>query len=50
MYKVVVNAFGASDCLQVVELPDITPAADSNQVVVRLTSIGMNHADPFVTS
>jgi NADPH:quinone reductase-like Zn-dependent oxidoreductase len=45
MYKIVVNAFGASDRLQVVELPSITPAADSNQVVVRLTSIGMNHAD-----
>jgi NADPH:quinone reductase-like Zn-dependent oxidoreductase len=45
MHKIIVNAFGASDQLQVVELPDITPAADSNQVVVRLTSIGLNHAD-----
>ncbi|AFY76583.1 Zn-dependent oxidoreductase, NADPH:quinone reductase [Pleurocapsa sp. PCC 7327] len=43
MYKVVVNAFGGSDQLSIVEEPELTP--DSNQVIVRLTSIGMNHAD-----
>ena len=45
MYKVIVKAFGGSDQLQVVEMPDLVPAVDSNQVLVRLTSIGMNHAD-----
>jgi NADPH:quinone reductase-like Zn-dependent oxidoreductase len=45
MYKVIVKAFGDAEQLQIVELPDPTPAAGTNQVVVRLTSIGMNHAD-----
>jgi NADPH:quinone reductase len=43
MYKVVVKEFGGSEELQVIEQPDITPVG--NQVVVRLTSIGMNYAD-----
>jgi NADPH:quinone reductase len=45
MYKVVVKAFGGSEQLEVVELPDPIASTDSNQVVVRLTSIGLNHAD-----
>lgn len=45
MYKVVVKAFGGVEQLQIIELPDPIPAPGSNQVVVRLTSIGMNHAD-----
>jgi NADPH:quinone reductase len=45
MYKVVVKAFGEPDQLQILELPDPIPDRNSNQVVVRLTSIGMNHAD-----
>lgn len=45
MYKVVVKAFGGVEQLQIVELPDPVPAPESNQVVVKLTSIGMNHAD-----
>ena len=43
MYKIVVNAFGGSDQLSVVEAPELTPGRD--QVLVRLTSIGINHAD-----
>ncbi len=43
MYKVIVEAFGGSDRLQIIEQADPTPS--SNQVVVRLTSIGMNQAD-----
>lgn len=43
MYKVIVNAFGGTDRLQIVEQPDLIPG--DNQVVVRLTSIGMNYAD-----
>ncbi|MBF2079349.1 MAG: zinc-binding dehydrogenase [Synechococcales cyanobacterium T60_A2020_003] len=43
MYTVVVDAFGGSDRLQIVEQPTPEPAAD--QVLVRLTSIGMNYAD-----
>lgn len=43
MYKAVVDAFGGSDRLQIVEQPD--PIPTEQQVVVRLTSIGMNHAD-----
>lgn len=45
MYKVVVKAFGGPEQLQILELPDLIPAPNSNQVVIRLTSIGMNHAD-----
>ena len=41
--KVVVNAFGGVENLQVVEQPIPRPAA--REVVVRLTSIGMNQAD-----
>ena len=45
MYKIVVKDFGGVEQLQVVELPDsiLTPGRD--QVVIKLTSIGMNHAD-----
>jgi NADPH:quinone reductase len=43
MYKVIVNAFGGSDRLSIVEEPDLTP--DGDGVVVRITSIGMNNAD-----
>ena len=41
--KVVVNSFGDTDQLEVVDLPD--PEPSSGEVVVRLTSIGMNNAD-----
>lgn len=43
MYKVIVQAFGGAENLTIVELPD--PVPESNQVVVKLTSIGMNHSD-----
>lgn len=43
MQKVVVNGFGDIDQLAVIDLPDPEPAA--GEVVVRLTSIGMNNAD-----
>jgi len=43
MQKVVVNGFGDVNQLQVVDLPDPMPAP--GEVVVRLTSIGMNNAD-----
>jgi len=43
MQKVVVNSFGDTDQLEVVDLPD--PEPSSGEVVVRLTSIGMNNAD-----
>lgn len=43
MYKVIVNKFGGPDQLAIVNLPDPQPAAD--EVVVRLTSIGMNNAE-----
>jgi NADPH:quinone reductase len=43
MYKVIVNAFGGSDRLSVVEDPN--PIAEGDRVLVRLTSIGINHAD-----
>lgn len=43
MYRVVVNQFGGTDELTLVEGPDPQPAA--GEVVVRLTSIGMNHAE-----
>jgi NADPH:quinone reductase-like Zn-dependent oxidoreductase len=43
MYKVVVRAFGGVDQLEIVERD--TPAPTSEQVRVRLTSIGMNHAE-----
>jgi len=43
MYKVIVDAFGDSDRLQIVEQDD--PIPTGNQVRVKLTSIGMNHAD-----
>lgn len=43
MYKVIVNAFGGTDQFQIIEQPDLIP--DDHQVIVRLTSIGMNYAD-----
>lgn len=43
MHKVIVHAFGGTDRFQIVEQPD--PIPGDNQVVVRLTSIGMNYAD-----
>lgn len=43
MYRVAVTGFGAVDQLHIEVAPDPIPAG--NQVVVRLTSIGMNHAD-----
>jgi NADPH2:quinone reductase len=43
MYRVVVNGFGDIDQLAIEEAPD--PMPDSGEVVVRLTSIGMNHAE-----
>lgn len=43
MYKVVVSAFGGSEKLEVVDLPDPTP--DPGDVVIHLTSIGMNNAE-----
>ncbi|CAN1210831.1 zinc-dependent alcohol dehydrogenase family protein [Tumidithrix helvetica PCC 7403] len=43
MYKVVVEAFGGSDRLQIIEQPDPNP--DPQQVIIKLTSIGMNQAD-----
>ncbi len=43
MIKVWVRAFGDVDKLEAVEEPDPVPADD--QVVVRMTSIGMNHAE-----
>lgn len=43
MYKIVVEEFGGIDKLQIVEAADPTPGP--GQVVVRQTSIGMNHAE-----
>lgn len=43
MYKAIVNAFGGVDRFEIIEQPDPIPEGD--QVVVRLTSIGMNYAD-----
>jgi NADPH2:quinone reductase len=43
MDQVVVKAFGGVEQLQVIQGPDPTPGPED--VVVRLTSIGMNHAD-----
>ena len=43
MYRVVVKGFGDVDQLTIVESPDPTPGP--GEVVVRLTSIGMNHAE-----
>lgn len=43
MDTVCVDAFGGSDRLQIVEQP--TPKPAEHQVLVRLTSIGMNYAD-----
>lgn len=43
MYRIVVNAFGDVDQLAIEALPELTPAA--NEVLVRLTSIGMNYAE-----
>ncbi|MEM1290828.1 MAG: zinc-binding dehydrogenase [Cyanobacteria bacterium P01_H01_bin.162] len=43
MYRVVVKGFGDVDQLTIVESPDPTPGPD--EVVVQLTSIGMNHAE-----
>jgi NADPH:quinone reductase len=43
MYKVVAEGFGGSDRLQIAEQAD--PIPDPHQVVVKLTSIGMNQAD-----
>ncbi|MGD1908378.1 MAG: zinc-binding dehydrogenase [Leptolyngbyaceae cyanobacterium] len=43
MHQVVVKGFGGVEQLQVVSRPDPEPGPE--EVVVRLTSIGMNHAD-----
>ncbi len=43
MKQVIVEAFGGPEALQLVELP--TPVPGPGEVLVRLTSIGMNHAD-----
>ncbi|MEO1402993.1 MAG: zinc-binding dehydrogenase [Cyanobacteria bacterium J06635_1] len=43
MQTVIVSAFGDLDTLTLVDQPDPIPAAD--EVLIRLTSIGMNHAD-----
>lgn len=43
MKQVVVEAFGGPEVLALRELP--TPTPGTGQVLVRLTSIGMNHAD-----
>jgi len=43
MYRVVVKGFGGVDQLSVEQFPDPLPGA--GEVVVRLTSIGMNHAE-----
>ncbi|MGP1371694.1 MAG: zinc-binding dehydrogenase [Almyronema sp.] len=43
MYRVVVEAFGSVDQMRLVEQP--VPSPQGQQVVVRLMSIGMNHAD-----
>jgi NADPH:quinone reductase-like Zn-dependent oxidoreductase len=45
MYKIIVKAFGDRENLTLIEEPNIAPGVNSNQVLVRLTSIGMNHAD-----
>jgi NADPH:quinone reductase-like Zn-dependent oxidoreductase len=43
MYKVVVRSFGGPEVLEIVEAAD--PQPGPGQVVVALTSIGMNHAE-----
>jgi NADPH:quinone reductase-like Zn-dependent oxidoreductase len=43
MYKVVVPAFGGPETLTIQELSE--PVLADHEVLVRLTSIGMNHAD-----
>jgi len=43
MYKVVVNEFGGIDKLTIVDQD--TPAPGAGQVLVKLTSVGMNHAE-----
>jgi NADPH:quinone reductase-like Zn-dependent oxidoreductase len=43
MYRVVVKEFGGVEQLAIAEAPDPIPGA--GEVVVRLTSIGMNHAE-----
>ncbi|BAC89890.1 zinc-dependent alcohol dehydrogenase family protein [Gloeobacter violaceus] len=43
MQKVIVEAFGGVERLHLAALPD--PCPTGQQVLVRLTSIGMNHAD-----
>ncbi|MEL6384828.1 MAG: zinc-binding dehydrogenase [Cyanobacteria bacterium J06626_18] len=43
MYRVVVPAFGDVDRLTIETAPD--PSPNAGEVVVRLTSIGMNHAE-----
>lgn len=43
MKQVVVRAFGGVDAMEIEEVP--TPRPGAGQVLVRLTSIGMNHAD-----
>lgn len=43
MYKVIVQAFGSFEQLAVVDCPDPVPAPE--EVVVALTSIGMNNAE-----
>lgn len=43
MYRVVVDQFGGVEQLRIEEQPEPTPNPD--EVVIRFTSIGMNHAD-----
>jgi NADPH:quinone reductase len=45
MYQVMVKRFGDVDQLEVIDIPDLIPEPNSNQVLIRVTSIGMNYAD-----
>lgn len=46
MKQVIVERFGGPEVLRVVEVPTLRPGLPgAGEVVVRLTSIGMNHAD-----
>jgi NADPH:quinone reductase-like Zn-dependent oxidoreductase len=43
MYKIIVNAFGGTDQFSIVE--EANPIPEGDRVSIRLTSIGMNHAE-----
>ncbi|MFA7238301.1 MAG: zinc-dependent alcohol dehydrogenase family protein [Phycisphaeraceae bacterium] len=45
MYKIVVHEFGGIEKLDIVEQATPAPAPGSGQVVIRIISIGMNHAE-----